>query len=85
MSYLTTARLCETGVRLLGHLDRGQGARPFHEPISDAHRYREWDKTDGSRTDRRATGAAGAGGDAWEPLPGYWDDFVSHIGPGVSE
>lgn len=25
------------------------------------------------------------GGDAWETLPGYWDDFVSRIGTGVSE
>ncbi|WP_425356973.1 hypothetical protein [Streptomyces inhibens] len=85
MSYLTTARPRETGVRLLGHLDMGQGAGPFHELIPDAHRYREWYKTDGSLTDRRAAGAAGAGGDAWESLPGYWDDFVSRIGPGVSE
>ncbi|MEU7483173.1 spherulation-specific family 4 protein [Streptomyces sp. NPDC042319] len=32
-------------------------------------------------TDRRDTGA----GDAWQTLPGYWDEFVSRIGPGVSE
>ncbi|WP_030370692.1 spherulation-specific family 4 protein [Streptomyces rimosus] len=25
------------------------------------------------------------GGGAWESLPGYWDEFVSRIGPGVSE
>lgn len=36
-------------------------------------------------TDRRAAGAAGAAGDAWASLPGYWDDFVSRIGTGVSE
>ncbi|AKA08894.1 hypothetical protein SAZ_28235 [Streptomyces noursei ZPM] len=24
-------------------------------------------------------------GDAGESLPGYWDAFVSHTGPGVSE
>ncbi|MEU1822470.1 spherulation-specific family 4 protein [Streptomyces abikoensis] len=30
------------------------------------------------RTDRDAL-------DPWESLPGYWDDFVSRIGPGVSE
>ncbi|MGP3999830.1 spherulation-specific family 4 protein [Streptomyces sp. 8N706] len=31
------------------------------------------------RTDR------GGGDDPWEALPGYWDDIVSRIGPGVSE
>ncbi|NJQ00957.1 spherulation-specific family 4 protein [Streptomyces zingiberis] len=31
------------------------------------------------RTDR------GDGAGAWETLPGYWDDFVSRIGPRVSE
>ncbi|MFE2159703.1 spherulation-specific family 4 protein [Streptomyces lydicus] len=36
-------------------------------------------------TDRRAAGAAGAAGDAWESLPGYWDACVSRIGTGVSE
>ncbi|MFJ9405962.1 spherulation-specific family 4 protein [Streptomyces sp. NPDC101393] len=184
------ARIRETGVRLLGHLDMAQGARPFGELVSDAHRYLEWYKVDGfwldrcptdrtllpetrrvattlrtlredaylvfghgahpfpgyaesadqlvtfagawadyrwsqvaewtadypperfchlvhgvprmhldealriARwqgagtvyfTDRRAAGPAGAAGDAWETLPGYWDEFVSRIGPGVSE
>ncbi|GAA2072306.1 spherulation-specific family 4 protein [Streptomyces albiaxialis] len=32
-------------------------------------------------TDRTARG----GQDPWETLPGYWDDIVSRIGPGVSE
>ncbi|WP_274913432.1 spherulation-specific family 4 protein [Streptomyces sp. WZ-12] len=178
------------GVRLLGHLDLGRGARPFAELIADAHRYREWYKVDGfwldrcptdrtllpatrrlagalralgddgylvfshgahphpgyaesadqlvtfagswtdyrwsqvaewtadyppdrfchlvhgvprthldealriARwqgagtvyfTDRRAAGAADAAAVAWESLPGYWDTFVSRIGPGVSE
>ncbi|MGW1073301.1 spherulation-specific family 4 protein [Streptomyces sp. NPDC002537] len=27
----------------------------------------------------------GDGADPWEVLPGYWDDLVSRIGPGVSE
>lgn len=33
------------------------------------------------------TDRSGHGGhaDAWEALPGYWDDIVSRIGPGVSE
>ena len=31
------------------------------------------------RTDR------GAGTDPWAALPGYWDEIVSRIGPGVSE
>ncbi|MEV6319059.1 spherulation-specific family 4 protein [Streptomyces sp. NPDC051776] len=31
------------------------------------------------RTDR------GGGADPWEALPGYWDEIVSQIGPGVSE
>ncbi|MEU9120502.1 spherulation-specific family 4 protein [Streptomyces sp. NPDC048506] len=184
------ARLRETGVRVLGHLDLGHGARPFGELLSDAHRYLEWYEADGfwldraptdrhllpatrrltatlralcddghlvlghgghphpgyaecadqlvtfagrwadyrwsqvaewtadhppqrfchlvhsvprthldealriARwqgagtvfvTDRRAAGAVGAAAGAWESLPGYWDDFVSRIGPGVSE
>lgn len=32
-------------------------------------------------TDHRDRGT----GDAWQTLPGYWDEFVSRIGPGVSE
>ncbi|MFG2135854.1 spherulation-specific family 4 protein [Streptomyces sp. NPDC048650] len=36
-------------------------------------------------TDRRAAAEAGTAGDAWESLPGYWDEFVSRIGTGVSE
>ncbi|MFI2239020.1 spherulation-specific family 4 protein [Streptomyces chrestomyceticus] len=31
------------------------------------------------------TDRADHGGSAWESLPGYWDTFVSRIGPGVSE
>ncbi|MEV0373901.1 spherulation-specific family 4 protein [Streptomyces sp. NPDC050636] len=186
----SAARLRETGVRLLGHLDMGRGARPFGELVSDAHRYLEWYKVDGfwmdrcptdrtqlpetrristtlrtllddaylvlghgthpcpgyaecadqlvtfagpwadyrwsqvaewtadhpperfchlvhgvprthldealriARwqgagtvyfTDHRAAAAAGTAGDAWQSLPGYWDEFVSRIGPGVSE
>ncbi|MFD9905467.1 spherulation-specific family 4 protein [Streptomyces sp. NPDC059063] len=37
-------------------------------------------------TDRTDGGAGGgAGGDPWEALPGYWDEIVSRVGPGVSE
>ncbi|MCI3932918.1 spherulation-specific family 4 protein [Streptomyces sp. AN091965] len=36
-------------------------------------------------TDRTDGGGSGAGGDPWEALPGYWDEIVSRIGPGVSE
>ncbi|GAB7031172.1 spherulation-specific family 4 protein [Streptomyces sp. NPDC021749] len=183
------ARLRETGVRVLGHLDLGQGARPFGELLSDAQRYLEWYRVDGFWLDRtptdrtllpatrriaaalrglcpdghlvlghgshphpgyaesadqlvtfagrwadyrwsqvaewtadhpperfchlvhsvprthldealriarwqgagtvyltdRRAGAADAVGSAWESLPGYWDEFVSRIGPGVSE
>ncbi|MCB5912206.1 spherulation-specific family 4 protein [Streptomyces pinistramenti] len=179
------ARLRETGVRLLGHLDMRYGARPFGELLADAHRYLEWYKADGFWLDRCPTDRTmltesrrvattlrtlvsdsylvfghgthpfpgyaesadqlvtfagpwteyrwsqvaewtadhpperfchlvhgvprthldealriarwqGAGtvyftdrrdrdGDAWETLPGYWDDFVSRIGPGVLE
>ncbi|MBC3984851.1 spherulation-specific family 4 protein [Streptomyces buecherae] len=32
-------------------------------------------------TDRQGHGQA----DAWETLPGYWDEIVSRIGPGVTE
>lgn len=35
------------------------------------------------RTER--TCADGADGTPWEALPGYWDEIVSRIGPGVSE
>ncbi|MFJ6695668.1 spherulation-specific family 4 protein [Streptomyces sp. NPDC091272] len=35
------------------------------------------------RTDRDRTGDQV--GSAWEALPGYWDEIVSRIGPGVSE
>ncbi|MGW1840627.1 spherulation-specific family 4 protein [Streptomyces sp. NPDC002067] len=179
------ARLRETGVRLLGHLDLRYGTRPFGELLADAHRFLEWYKTDGFLLDRapldraelpvtRRAAAALRGladgvhlvlghgahphpgyaesadqlitfagpwceyrwsqvaqwtadhppekfchlvhgvpsthldealriarwqgaatvfftdrrdrdGDAWETLPGYWDDFVSRIGPGVLE
>ncbi|MFG2286846.1 spherulation-specific family 4 protein [Streptomyces sp. NPDC048595] len=184
------ARLRETGVRVLGHLDLRLGARPFAELISDAHRYLEWYRTDGfwlancptdrallpatrrlagalrtlcdgghlvfghgthphpgyaesadqlvtfagrwadyrwsqvaewtadyaperfchlvhgvprthldealriarwqgagtvCFTDRRAATGAGEAADAWASLPGYWDEIVSRIGPGVSE
>ncbi|UQA93235.1 spherulation-specific family 4 protein [Streptomyces halobius] len=179
------SRLQGTGTRLIGHLDMGNGARPFGELVSDAHRYLEWYRVDGFWLDRCPTdrtqlsatrritatlralldGAhlvlghgthpcpgyaecadqlvtfagpwtdyrwsqvaewtadhpperfchlvhgvprthldealriarwqgAGTvyftdhrdrGGDAWESLPGYWDEFVSRIGTGVSE
>ncbi|MFG2866084.1 spherulation-specific family 4 protein [Streptomyces sioyaensis] len=184
------ARVRETGVRILGHLDLGLGTRPSGELLTDARRYLEWYRADGFwldrcptdrtqlpairrlattlralcggghlvfghgshpypgyaesadqlvtfagcwddyrwsqvaewtadhpperfchlvhgvprshldealriarwqgagtvyLTDRRAAGAAGAAGDAWASLPGYWDDFVSRIGTGVSE
>ncbi|MFG2830111.1 spherulation-specific family 4 protein [Streptomyces sp. NPDC048434] len=49
------ARLRETGVRLLGHLDMGRGTRPFGELLSDAHRYLEWYKADGFWLDRCPT------------------------------
>ncbi|MGA4839744.1 spherulation-specific family 4 protein [Streptomyces sp. G45] len=39
------------------------------------------------RTEPPAHRADGGGptGEPWEALPGYWDDIVSRIGPGVSE
>ncbi|GGU42439.1 hypothetical protein GCM10010211_02040 [Streptomyces albospinus] len=49
------ARIRETGVRLLGHLDLGWGARPFAELVSDAHRYLEWYRVDGFWLDRCPT------------------------------
>ncbi|MGW3010953.1 spherulation-specific family 4 protein [Streptomyces sp. NPDC001219] len=49
------ARLRETGVRLLGHLDMGRGARPVGELLSDAHRYLEWYRADGFWLDRCPT------------------------------
>ncbi|WP_043265998.1 hypothetical protein [Streptomyces sp. CT34] len=65
------ARIRETGVRLLGHLGALRMAR--RQGAGTVY-----------FTDRRAAGAGAAGG-AWESLPGYWDEFVSRIGPGVSE
>ncbi|MFH8988691.1 spherulation-specific family 4 protein [Streptomyces sp. NPDC017940] len=60
----------------LGHLDealrvaRWQGASTIYFT----------DRTDG--TDRTDSGPTV---DPWESLPGYWDEIVSRIGPGVSE
>ncbi|MEU6364386.1 spherulation-specific family 4 protein [Streptomyces sp. NPDC046931] len=50
-----TARLRTAGVRVLGHLDVTQGARPFGEVISDAHRYLDWYRVDGFLLDRCPT------------------------------
>ncbi|WP_432146995.1 hypothetical protein [Streptomyces sp. bgisy084] len=36
-------------------------------------------------TGRRAAGTADTAGAAGASLPGYWDEFVSRIGTGVSE
>ncbi|MFI8994538.1 hypothetical protein [Streptomyces sp. NPDC053542] len=33
----------------------------------------------------RRDGSDRDSGGARQALPGYWDEFVSHIGPGVSE
>ncbi|MEW1751316.1 spherulation-specific family 4 protein [Streptomyces angustmyceticus] len=52
------ARLRETGVRLLGHLDTGRGTRPFGELLSDARRYLEWYEPDGFWLDRAPTDRA---------------------------
>ncbi|QDY78906.1 spherulation-specific family 4 protein [Streptomyces qinzhouensis] len=38
-----------------------------------------------SRTADGVSGALGGHSAAFESLPGYWDEFVSRIGPGVSE
>ncbi|WP_405744349.1 hypothetical protein [Streptomyces sp. NBC_01525] len=50
------ARLRETGVRLLGHLDLRYGARPLGELIADAHRFLEWYKADGFLLGRAPAG-----------------------------
>ncbi|MFD9817261.1 hypothetical protein [Streptomyces sp. NPDC059080] len=50
------ARPRETGVRLLGHLDLGYGARPFGELIADAHRFLERYKADGFLLGRAPAG-----------------------------
>ncbi|MEU5208294.1 spherulation-specific family 4 protein [Streptomyces sp. NPDC020742] len=52
------ARLRETGVRVLGHLDLARGTRPLGELISEAHRYREWYKVDGFWLARPPAGRA---------------------------
>ncbi|GAA2465889.1 spherulation-specific family 4 protein [Streptomyces macrosporus] len=36
-------------------------------------------------TDRTRRGRDGEAVDPWEAMPGYWDEIVSRLGPGVSE
>ncbi|MFP8883639.1 spherulation-specific family 4 protein [Streptomyces mangrovi] len=36
-------------------------------------------------TDRTRRGRRGEAVDPWEAMPGYWDEIVSRLGPGVSE
>ncbi|MGK5497381.1 spherulation-specific family 4 protein [Streptomyces sp. URMC 125] len=36
-------------------------------------------------TDRTRRGRQGEAADPWEAMPGYWDEIVSRLGPGVSE
>ncbi|MET9430334.1 spherulation-specific family 4 protein [Streptomyces sp. NPDC003036] len=45
-------RLRNAGVKVLGHLDLGHGARPFEELVSDAQRYVDWYRVDGFLLDR---------------------------------
>jgi len=46
------ARVCETGVPLLGRLDAAHGARGYGELLADAVRYRDWYPVDGFYLDR---------------------------------
>lgn len=46
------ARLRESGVRVLGHLDTGYGDRPFHELVADAHHFMDWYRVTGFYLDR---------------------------------
>ncbi|MFI6336983.1 spherulation-specific family 4 protein [Streptomyces sp. NPDC050535] len=48
-------RLRNAGIRVLGSLDTGYGARPFGEQVSDAHRYLDWYQVDGFLLDRCPT------------------------------
>jgi len=48
-------RLRNAGVRVLGHLDVGYGARAFGELVSDAHRFLDWYQVDGFLLDRCPT------------------------------
>ncbi|MDI3389257.1 spherulation-specific family 4 protein [Streptomyces sp. B-S-A8] len=48
-------RLGNAGVRVLGHLDLGHGARTFGELVSDAHRYLDWYRIDGFLLHRAPT------------------------------
>ncbi|MER5559415.1 spherulation-specific family 4 protein [Streptomyces sp. NPDC002506] len=48
-------RLRNAGIRVLGHLDRAHGSRPFGERISEAHRYLDWYRVDGFLLDRCPT------------------------------
>ncbi|MGH3311247.1 MAG: spherulation-specific family 4 protein [Streptomyces sp.] len=43
----SAARSHEAGVGILGHLDMRDGARPFGELVSDAHRFLDWYRVDG--------------------------------------
>ncbi|MFE7121716.1 spherulation-specific family 4 protein [Streptomyces sp. NPDC057654] len=52
-------RLRDAGVRVLGHLDVREGARPFGELVSDAHRFLDWYKVDGFYLDRCPTERSG--------------------------
>ncbi|NEA55224.1 phage tail protein [Streptomyces sp. SID13666] len=49
------ARLRESGVPVLGHLDAGLGARPFGALVSDASHYLDWYRVDGFYLDRAPT------------------------------
>nr|WP_229891646.1 spherulation-specific family 4 protein [Streptomyces mashuensis] len=51
--------LRSNGVRVLGHLDTGHGARPFGELLSDAQRFLNWYRVDGFALGRCPADAAG--------------------------
>ncbi|MFE4551538.1 spherulation-specific family 4 protein [Streptomyces sp. NPDC056785] len=51
-------RLRRAGVRVLGHLDAGHGARAVGELISDAQRYADWYRVGGFLLQRCPTGRA---------------------------
>ncbi|UNO40046.1 spherulation-specific family 4 protein [Streptomyces sp. MST-110588] len=59
------------------HLVHGLPRAHLEEALDIAREQRAGTVCFTDRTDRE--------GDAWESLPGHWDAFVSHIGPGVSE
>lgn len=50
--------------------------------IDEALRIARWQ---GAGTVYFTDGSDRCGGNPWETLPGYWDELVSRLGPGVSE